>query len=167
MRHLHKNDVEMANIVGAQFADFLLFYWSGTTYWVIQSIKLMDQKSQRVITDLIQNLSKFLLRKLIKLMSVIGLNKCVCKFTRLRPHQAIWNAAQYEFVMILFIQIPEMLRFGILLSQCVCVWWEISLLFLLIPHLSSFIFNPPPPPPTPLPLQMSPASWRSTFLRSC
>lgn len=76
-------------------------------------------------------------------MSVIGLNKSVCKFIRLRPHQAIWNAAQYEFVMILFIQIPEMLRFGILPSQCVCVWWEISLLFLLIPHLSSFIFNPP------------------------
>lgn len=37
-----------------------------------------------------------------------------------------------------------MLRFGILLSLCLCVWWEISLFFLLIPHLSSFIFTPSP-----------------------
>lgn len=76
----------------------------------------------------------------------------------LRSHQVI----KMIHNAILFSQIPEMMCFGILLSLCLCVWWEISLLFLLIPHLSSFIFTPPP-----LLLQMSRASWRSTFLRSC
>lgn len=77
-------------------------------------------------------------------MSFEGLNKLMCKFTRLRqikPMKCCTTEVCYDFIH------PEMLWFSILLSQeCLCLMRYFFLLP-LIPHLSSFILTPYSPTP--------------------